>query len=145
MDKRGEGKETWRGIVRPRLAIPVKRCWAQAWLSQIVDCGTMCSWQIPAARRLVSGRDLQRKCAWPSFRKPQDVVCSVISDGVESYVADQEGLLAEVHQADRQRKAGHYVKHEDMKAWLLSWGTDKELPPPKCACGKEHDDWALCR
>jgi hypothetical protein len=36
-----------------------------------------------------------------------------------------------------------------MKAWLLSWGTDRELPVPKCACGKVHgkddDDEALCR
>jgi hypothetical protein len=37
------------------------------------------------------------------------------------------------------------LKNEDMKTWLLSWGTDRELPPPKCACGKEHDDEALCR
>jgi predicted transcriptional regulator len=69
----------------------------------------------------------------------------LISDAVESYVADQQRLLAEVHQADRQRKTGHYVKHEDMKAWLLSWGTDHELPAPKCACGKEHNAEALCR
>ena len=69
----------------------------------------------------------------------------LISDAVESYVADQEKLLAEVRQADRQIKSGHYVKHEDMKAWLLSWGTRHELQPPKCVCGKEHDDEALCR
>jgi len=69
----------------------------------------------------------------------------LISDAVESYVADQEKLLAEVRQADRQIKSGHYVKHEDMKAWLLSWGTNRELPPPKCACGKDHDDEKLCR
>lgn len=69
----------------------------------------------------------------------------LISDAVESYVADQERMLAEVRQADRQVKSGHYVKHEDMKAWLLSWGTDREIPPPKCACGKAHDDEALCR
>jgi len=36
---------------------------------------------------------------------------------------------------DRLVKSGHYIKHEDVKAWLLSWGTDRELPPPKCACG----------
>jgi hypothetical protein len=41
--------------------------------------------------------------------------------------------------------AGHYIKHEDMKAWLLSWGKDCELPPPKCVCGKDHDDETLCR
>lgn len=69
----------------------------------------------------------------------------LISDAVESYVADQERMLAEIRQADRQIKSGHYIRHEDMKAWLLSWGTDKELPPPRCICGKEHDGEALCR
>jgi predicted transcriptional regulator len=69
----------------------------------------------------------------------------LISDAVESYVADQERLLAEVRQASRQVKSGHYIKHEDMKAWLLSWGTDHEVPPPKCVCGKNHDDESLCR
>ncbi|HET7185195.1 MAG TPA: CopG family ribbon-helix-helix protein [Terriglobales bacterium] len=69
----------------------------------------------------------------------------LISDAVESYVTDQERLLAEVRQGDRQVNSGHYIRHEDMKAWLLSWGTDHELPPPKCVCGKAHDDEALCR
>lgn len=69
----------------------------------------------------------------------------LIADAVESYVLDQERMLAEVRQADRQVKSGHYVKNEDMKAWLLSWGTDRELPPPRCVCGKEHDDEALCQ
>ncbi len=64
----------------------------------------------------------------------------LIADAVESYVADQERLLAETRLADRQVKSGHYVKAEDMKAWLLSWGTDHELPPPKCACGRYHDE-----
>ena len=68
----------------------------------------------------------------------------LISDAVESYVADQERMLAEVRQADRQVKSGHYIKHQDMKAWLLSWGTDRELPPPRCICGKVHDDERLC-
>lgn len=63
----------------------------------------------------------------------------LISDAVESYVADQERLLGEVRQADRQVKSGHYIRHEDMKAWLLSWGTKRELPPPKCVCGKPHN------
>lgn len=69
----------------------------------------------------------------------------LISDAVESYVADQGRMLAETRQADRQVKGGHYIKHEDMKAWLLSWGTERELPPPKCACGKDHDVETLCR
>ncbi len=69
----------------------------------------------------------------------------LITDAVESYVADQERMLAEVRQADRQVKSGHYIRHDDMKAWLLSWGTNRELPPPQCVCGKKHDDEALCR
>ena len=66
----------------------------------------------------------------------------LISDAVESYVADQERLLAELRQADRDVRNGHFIRDEDMKAWLLSWGTDHELPPPRCACGKRHDDGA---
>jgi predicted transcriptional regulator len=66
----------------------------------------------------------------------------LISDAVESYVADQERLLAELRAADREVAGGHYIRDEDMKAWLLSWGTDHELPPPKCACGKRHDEAA---
>jgi predicted transcriptional regulator len=69
----------------------------------------------------------------------------LISDAVESYVADQERMLAEIRQADRQVKSGHYIRNEDMKAWLLSWGTDHELAPPKCVCGETHDGEELCR
>ena len=54
-------------------------------------------------------------------------------------------MLAEVRQADRQVDSGHYVRHDEMKAWLLSWGTEHELPSPKCVCGKSHDDEGLCR
>ena len=64
----------------------------------------------------------------------------LVSDAVESYVADQERLLADIRRAERQIKGGHYIPHEDMKAWLLSWGTQRELPPPKCVCGKTHDE-----
>lgn len=67
----------------------------------------------------------------------------LISDAVESYVADQERLMAEIRQASRQVKAGHYIRNEDVKAWLLSWGTKHELPVPKCVCGKQHDE-KLC-
>ncbi len=68
---------------------------------------------------------------------------------VVSPVSAQERMLAEVRPADRQAQSGHYVKNEDMKAWLLSWGTDRELLAPKCACsrvhGKDDDDEALCQ
>jgi predicted transcriptional regulator len=69
----------------------------------------------------------------------------LISDAVESYVADQELLMAEVRQGEAQIKSGHFIKQQDMKRWMLSLGTDKELPLPPCACGKQHDDEELCR
>ena len=69
----------------------------------------------------------------------------LIADAVEAYVSDQERMLGDLRQADRQVKSGHYIKNDDMKAWLLSWGTEHELPVPKCACGKEHDDETLCQ
>ncbi len=28
--------------------------------------------------------------------------------------------------------AGQSVPYEDVRKWLLSWGSDKELPAPKC-------------
>ncbi|MGH9522135.1 MAG: CopG family ribbon-helix-helix protein [Terriglobales bacterium] len=67
----------------------------------------------------------------------------LVSDAVETYVADQERLRAEIREADREVKAGHYIPHDEMKKWLLSWGTKNELPPPRCACGKVHDDEVL--
>jgi predicted transcriptional regulator len=40
----------------------------------------------------------------------------------DDVAADAEGL------ADLD--AGRVVTHDRMKAWLLSWGTPDELPPP---------------
>ena len=52
---------------------------------------------------------------------------------------ERERRRAEIREAEREVESGHYVRHDDMKAWLLSWGTKNELPPPKCVCGKTHD------
>ncbi|MEO7025931.1 MAG: hypothetical protein ABI056_00080 [Caulobacteraceae bacterium] len=34
-------------------------------------------------------------------------------------------------EADADLKSGRVISHEAMKAWLFSWGTPDELPPPK--------------
>jgi len=55
----------------------------------------------------------------------------LIADAVESYVADQGRMLAEIRQADRQVKSGHYIKHQDMKSlsgianWPKAGGHEK--------------------
>jgi len=46
--------------------------------------------------------------------------------------------MADVAQADRQVKSGHYIRNEDVKAWLLSWDQAR-TPVPRCVCGKQHD------
>ncbi|MFT4254587.1 MAG: CopG family transcriptional regulator [Caulobacter sp.] len=45
------------------------------------------------------------------------------SDDAAEAAADAEGL------ADLE--AGRTISHEKMKAWLLSWGTPEETPPPE--------------
>ena len=115
--------------------------------SPAVCCAKMCSWQTYVRSstfsvRLKPGTKKRlARLAQASGRSSN----FLISDAIDSYVADQERLLAEVRQSDRQVKTGHYIRHEDMKAWLLSWGTNRELPLPKCACGRNHDDETLCR
>jgi len=53
--------------------------------------------------------------------------------------ADQEKMLAELRHADRQVKSGHYIRHEDMKAWLLPGGRTTKLSLPKCVCSARHE------
>lgn len=39
---------------------------------------------------------------------------------------------AAVEEARAQVDAGKTVSYEDVRRWLLSWGTEKELPRPRC-------------
>ena len=48
----------------------------------------------------------------------------------------QEGdaeFLAAVDQGLAEIKAGKSVSYAKVRRWLLSWGTDNELPPPKAS------------
>src|SRR5882672_10588550 len=54
------------------------------------------------------------------------------ADAVENYVAEQERHLVLIEQAERAIEAGRSVPHEEVARWLLSWGTDHELPPLTC-------------
>ena len=46
-------------------------------------------------------------------------------DGAAEFLAAVDAGIAD---AD----AGRTVPHEDVRRWLLSWGTENELPPPEC-------------
>ena len=41
-------------------------------------------------------------------------------------------FLAAVDEGIADVKAGRTVPYDKVRRWLLSWGSDKELPPPKC-------------
>jgi predicted transcriptional regulator len=44
--------------------------------------------------------------------------------------------LAAVDEGLVDAKAGRLVPYEKVRRWLLSWGTDHELPPPKVPQGR---------
>jgi predicted transcriptional regulator len=53
-------------------------------------------------------------------------------EALESYVDEQEEQLAKIDQGIRDADAGRVVSHEKVKRYLLSWGTKRRLPPPRC-------------
>jgi predicted transcriptional regulator len=41
-------------------------------------------------------------------------------------------FLAAVQEGIADADAGRMIPYEKVRRWLLSWGTENELPPPKC-------------
>ena len=41
-------------------------------------------------------------------------------------------FLAAVEEGLADAKAGRSIPYEKIRRWLLSWGTENELPPPEC-------------
>lgn len=64
----------------------------------------------------------------------------LMAEALANYILDQERMRDEIRHAEVEAEAGHYVSQAAMRAWLLSWGTDHELPPPACACGRTHGE-----
>lgn len=46
--------------------------------------------------------------------------------------AELEEFLAAVDEGIADMEAGRTVPWEEVRRWLLSWGTENRLPPPKC-------------
>jgi len=45
---------------------------------------------------------------------------------------DRDAYLAAVDEGLADAADKRTVSFEKVRRWLLSWGTDKELPPPQC-------------
>lgn len=60
----------------------------------------------------------------PGNEFDEEPVAFVFEEAVELDAREQKAM------ADID--AGRFVTHEAVVRWLKSWGTDNELPPPKC-------------
>ena len=45
--------------------------------------------------------------------------------------SDEETEARALAVAEEDAAAGRLISHDAMKRWLLSWGTQDELPPPE--------------
>jgi predicted transcriptional regulator len=45
---------------------------------------------------------------------------------------DEEAFKAAVEAGIDDADKGRTIPYEHVRKWLLSWGSDKELPPPEC-------------
>jgi predicted transcriptional regulator len=50
----------------------------------------------------------------------------------EADTEDNSALVAAVQEGIEAADAGRIVPYEAVRRWLLSWGTEAELPPPPC-------------
>jgi predicted transcriptional regulator len=56
----------------------------------------------------------------------------VIEQAIKDFVAVQAWHLAAIDEGVRAADAGRVVPHEDVAAWVRSWGNPDELPMPEC-------------
>jgi len=56
----------------------------------------------------------------------------VIEQAVKDYVALQAWQLAAIDDGIKAADEGRVVAHEDVAAWVRSWGDRDEVPRPEC-------------
>lgn len=57
----------------------------------------------------------------------------LLREAVDLYLEDHKRIVAHVRRGMADAEAGNVVAHEEVVAWLKSWGTPDELPPPLSA------------
>ena len=55
----------------------------------------------------------------------------VVKEAVAAYMGEHKAYLAAIEEGEREADLGVFVSGEAVKRWLLSWGTDNELPRPE--------------
>lgn len=49
-----------------------------------------------------------------------------------SETSEEAALKAAVEQGIASLDAGHTIPYEEVRRWMLTWGTENEQPAPKC-------------
>lgn len=53
------------------------------------------------------------------------------TEALERYIELESWQVAHINKGMKQAEQGQVISGEEMDRWLASWGTGKELPPPK--------------
>jgi predicted transcriptional regulator len=83
----------------------------------------------PVSVRLESALNDQVTAIAAALDRPKSWV---IEQAVRDFVAIQEWQLAAIDAGISAADAGSVIAHEDVVAWVQSWGQPNELPMPKC-------------
>lgn len=83
----------------------------------------------PVSVELDPALDDQVEAIAVAFDRPKSWV---IEQAVKDFVAVHAWQLAAIDEGARAADAGRVAAHEDVAAWVRSWGGPGELPMPEC-------------
>jgi predicted transcriptional regulator len=83
----------------------------------------------PVSVRLDAGLNDRVAAVAAALERPKSWV---IEQAVLDFVAIQEWQLAAIDEGIRAADADRVVGHDEVVAWVRSWGSPDELPMPKC-------------
>lgn len=83
----------------------------------------------PVSVRLDSGLNERVAAVAAALDRPKSWV---IEQAVQDFVALQEWQLAAIDEGIFAADAERVIAHDDVGAWVQSWGRPDELPMPKC-------------
>ncbi|HZL00919.1 MAG TPA: CopG family ribbon-helix-helix protein [Caulobacteraceae bacterium] len=83
----------------------------------------------PVSVRLESGLNDRIGAIAAALDRPKSWA---IEQAVRDFVEVQEWQLAAIEEGIRAADEGHVVAHDEVVAWVRSWGGPDELPMPKC-------------
>ena len=84
---------------------------------------------MPVSVRLQAELNAQVTAIAHSLDRPKSWI---IEQAIKDFVAVQTWQMAALDEGIRAADAGRMVAHDDVAAWVRSWGQPDELPMPVC-------------